>query len=112
MKKIAIPITEGKLSVHFGHCREFYICDVSEDNEISNETLQMAPSHEPGLLPRWLSEQGVTDVIAGGMGQRAISLFHDQNINVAVGAPPSQPRIIVEEFLAGTLELTINRCNH
>ncbi|MCK7542001.1 MAG: hypothetical protein MZV63_69485 [Marinilabiliales bacterium] len=32
--------------------------------------------HEPGLLPGWLAEKGVTDVIAGGMGQRAIGLFN------------------------------------
>lgn len=32
--------------------------------------------HEPGFLPVWLALQGVTHIIAGGMGQRAISLFN------------------------------------
>ena len=33
------------------------------------------PPHEPGVLPGWLHHLGADVIIAGGMGQRAISLF-------------------------------------
>jgi predicted Fe-Mo cluster-binding NifX family protein len=55
---------------------------------------------------------GVTDVIAGGMGQKAINLFHENNINVFVGAPMESPEALVRDFLADKLELTANYCNH
>jgi predicted Fe-Mo cluster-binding NifX family protein len=50
------------------------------------------PPHELVLLPGWLAEKGVTDVIAGGNGQRAIGLFTQQKINVYVGAPIKSPK--------------------
>ena len=31
--KFAIPLAEGKLTAHFGHCQEFALVEV-EDNEI------------------------------------------------------------------------------
>ncbi len=41
--KFAIPLAEGKLTAHFGHCQEFAIVEV-EDNEIKNkETLVPRP---------------------------------------------------------------------
>jgi len=36
MKKIAIPVSNGALSPHFGHCEIFYIYEV-ENNKILNE---------------------------------------------------------------------------
>jgi len=79
-KRIAIPLENGILCSHFGHCQQFAIID-TENKSISGETLVTPPPHEPGLLPGWLAEKGVTDVIAGGMGQRAIDLFNNQKIN-------------------------------
>ena len=38
----------------------------------------MPPEHRPGVYPRWVAALGVTDVIAGGIGQRAIDLFNEQ----------------------------------
>ena len=59
---------------------------ILSDKSITEVSLVTPPPHEPGLLPAWLAEKGVTDVIAGGMGQRAIDLFNHQKINVFVGA--------------------------
>ena len=112
MKKIAIPTTNGLLSAHFGHCEKFYVCNLDVNDKIIAEIYLPSPPHEPGLLPGWLSEQGVTDVIAGGMGQRAINLFNENKINVMVGAPQKPPRNIIEEFLSGNLILSPNYCNH
>ena len=84
--KIAIPMSGEELSAHFGHCDKFALLEV-EGKEIARQTLAVPPPHEPGLLPKWLKEQGVTLVIAGGMGQRAQSLFSENGIEVVCGAP-------------------------
>jgi predicted Fe-Mo cluster-binding NifX family protein len=68
--------------------------------------------HQPGLYPKWIAQHGVTDVIAGGMGQQAITLFNQQNINVFVGAPVKEPKLLVEDFLTGQLLLNANYCDH
>jgi len=38
MKKIAIPLENGRLCSHFGHCQQFAIVDV-ENNSIIGEQL-------------------------------------------------------------------------
>ena len=66
----------------------------------------------PGLLPRWLSEEGATIIIAGGMGNRARVLFEQRGIDVVVGAGADDPDRIVEHYLSGSLELGENACDH
>jgi predicted Fe-Mo cluster-binding NifX family protein len=110
-RKIAIPLENEILCSHFGHCQQFAIID-AENNLISGETIITPPPHEPGLLPGWLAEKGVTDVIAGGMGQRAINLFNQQNINVFVGAPIKNPADLAKDLLNNTLIAGANYCDH
>ncbi|HBZ66884.1 MAG TPA: ATPase [Bacteroidales bacterium] len=111
MKKVAIPLENGRLCSHFGHCQQFAIVDV-DNNAIVGENLITPPPHEPGLLPGWLAELGVTDVIAGGMGQRAINLFVEQNIKVNVGAESKSPKELVTDWLNTTLVTRVNTCDH
>jgi predicted Fe-Mo cluster-binding NifX family protein len=110
-KCIAIPLERGVLCPHFGHCEEFAILKTKEQ-EIVDETTVTPPEHQPGLYPGWIAQFGVTDVIAGGMGQRAIDLFHQQKINVFVGAPVQNARELVMSFLQDKLELQSNYCDH
>ncbi len=111
--KIAIPLAEGKLSMHFGHCAQFAIVDFDEAaKSIRGKDIVDAPPHEPGLLPKWLGEMGVGQIIAGGMGQRAQSLFQAQGINVIVGAPASTPEELVSSWSGGTLVSGSNMCDH
>ena len=109
--KFAIPLENGVLWSHFGHCQQFAIIDV-ENNAIICESLITPPPHEPGLLPGWLAERGVTDVIAGGMGQRALDMFSAQNIKVNVGAQPKSSRELVSDWLKNSLETGANACDH
>lgn len=110
-KRIAIPLENGILCSHFGHCQQFAIID-AEGQSISAENFITPPPHEPGLLPAWLAEKGVTDVIAGGMGQRAIDLFNIQKINVFVGAPVKNPKELADDLLNDTLTAGANYCDH
>jgi len=64
------------------------------------------------VLPAWLHGLGATVIIAGGMGQRAQSLFAQNQIAVVVGAPSDTPEQIVENFLKGSLQSGLNLCDH
>jgi len=111
--RIAIPLANGKLSMHFGHCERFALIDVDLDEKkiLKREDVD-APPHEPGLLPKWLAERGANVIIAGGMGGRAQGLFAEAGIEVVVGAPSEMPERLVGDFLAGTLQLGGNLCDH
>ena len=109
--KFAIPLAEGKLTAHFGHCKEFALLDV-EGNEIKKKDILIPPPHEPGVLPKWLHEQGADVIIAGGMGQRAIGLFEENKIKVVIGAPVAEPELLVKQYLDNTLSTGTNLCDH
>jgi ATP-binding protein involved in chromosome partitioning len=111
--KIAIPLTSGRLSSHFGHCEQFAIFDVDvNDKKIIGQELLVPPPHEPGLLPRWLSEHSVELVIAGGMGQRAQQLFEQNNIELILGAVDNTAQELVEQYMNHTLHSGQNICDH
>ncbi|MCU4164333.1 NifB/NifX family molybdenum-iron cluster-binding protein [Carboxylicivirga caseinilyticus] len=111
-KKIALPVNEtGILDAHFGHCKFFALVNTDGDKVISEEKV-VPPPHEPGLLPQWLGGKGVTDIIAGGMGQKAIQLFNQNGVNAFVGAPQLNAIELVKGHLDGTLNFTANYCNH
>ncbi|MBI5584203.1 MAG: P-loop NTPase, partial [Deltaproteobacteria bacterium] len=109
--KIAIPLAEGLLCNHFGHCEQFALIDL-KDQEITQQELVTPPPHEPGLLPRWLGEKGVNLIIAGGMGQRAITLFTERGIQVLTGAPQLSPEELIGHYLGQTLVTGANVCDH
>lgn len=111
-KKIAIPVdNNGTLDGHFGHCKFFAIFRI-EDEKIIVEDNIAPPAHEPGVLPKWLAEKGVTDVLAGGMGTRAIQIFNQNKVNVFVGAPKLNASELVKGFLDKTIDFSANYCDH
>jgi ATP-binding protein involved in chromosome partitioning len=109
--KVAVPLANGVLCNHFGHCETFAILPV-QDGQIGATELLTPPPHEPGVLPRWLGDLGVDLIIAGGMGQRAINLFTERGIRVITGAPNQDPVALVQSYLAGVLSTGPNVCDH
>ena len=111
--KIAIPVADGRLSAHFGHCEAFAIFEADQQaKEVASKSMHEAPPHEPGLLPRWLHELGADVIISGGMGQRAQELFAENGITVVVGAPAETPEELASAYLSGTLQAGENICDH
>lgn len=111
--KIAIPVADGRLCPHFGHCQQFALIDVDETTRQPAQTAFLTPPpHEPGVLPRWLHQQGAEVIIAGGMGQRAQQLFAENGIQVVVGAAADTPENIVQAYLNGSLVSGQNLCDH
>ena len=111
--RYAIPVTDGRLAAHFGHCEHFALIDVDETTKaIVRKELVASPGHQPGLLPLWLAGEGVSAVIAGGMGSRAQALFSENRIQVIVGAMGDDPEQIVLDYMRGILEAGDNICDH
>lgn len=109
--KFAIPLADGKLTAHFGHCKEFALIDV-EENIIKKKEIVVPPAHEPGVLPKWLHELGVNVIIAGGMGNKAQVLFNEQSIKVVTGAQPLEPEELINSYLNNALVTGNNLCDH
>ncbi len=111
--RIAVPLVQGKLSLHFGHCDQFAIFDIDDNTEkIINRKDATPPAHEPGVLPKWLHENNVSVIIASGMGQRAQQLFTQDGIKVVIGASGQSPEELVSAYLENTLETGDNICDH
>ena len=111
--KYAVPVTGGMLSPHFGHCEEFALFDIEEQEKvIINKELITSPEHQPGLLPIWLAGKGVSIIIAGGMGQRAQEIFQQHGISVVLGALETDPEKAVLSHINGTLATGDNVCDH
>jgi len=111
--KYAVPVSGGVVSAHFGHCEQFALIDVDETKKkVLKKELVNSPGHEPGLLPKWLAEEGVSMVIAGGMGSRAQNLFQQNRIGVIIGVLESDPEKAVISHLNGALSTGGNICDH
>ena len=111
--RYAIPVSSGGLSAHFGHCEQFALIDVDEaKNEIVRKEIIPSPGHEPGLLPVWLAEKGVSVIIASGMGSRAQELFRQNRIKVIINVVEANPEKAVLDYIGGRLEVGDDVCDH
>ncbi|HEU65094.1 MAG TPA: ATPase [Chloroflexi bacterium] len=111
--RFAVPVTGSKVAAHFGHCSHFALFDVDEaTKEIVKKELIASPGHQPGFLPSWLAEEGVSVVIASGMGSRAQAIFNENRIQVVVGVLGDDPEKVVLDFIKGELATGNNICDH
>lgn len=113
MEKVifAIPVSEGKLAAHFGHCEQFALVE-TKNGKIKSTSMQTPPPHEPGVLPKWLHDQGVSIVLAGGVGSKAKQLFEESNVKVITGVPMDSPESLVNQYLSESLVTGDNICDH
>lgn len=105
--KIAIPVKDGNLSDHFGTANKFAIFD-DQTNQTDYVT---SPEHQPGLYPKFLKERDVDCVVTGGIGQRAVSLLHEFDIDIIIAESDSVENII-EKFKKDDLNESENKCDH
>jgi predicted Fe-Mo cluster-binding NifX family protein len=111
MKKIAMPLTNGMLSAHFGHCQNFGIYTV-ENNQMVKFEQVVPPPHEPGAYPKWLHELGVELIVAGGMGPKAVQLFSKNGIDIHAGTPGDAPEKVMGDYLSHSLNSEKPSCHH
>lgn len=109
--RIAVPMAQGELCAHFGHCEVFGIVDV-EDGKVVKEEYLTPPPHAPGVIPNWLAEQKVNVVLTGGMGPMAQNLMRQNGIEVITGVSGGSLKDVIEAYLSGRLVLGSNVCDH
>lgn len=103
MKRIAIPVSEEKLSEYFGQCSHYEIFEIDMDI-IHRKVAEIPPYNDITKLPEWVASQGITDVITYKIDKLIISLFMQNKINLFVGIKVNTPQAIIEEYLNGTLK--------
>lgn len=107
--RIAISVVEGKgldsaVSHHFGRCPYYVLVDIEngEIQEVRSVENPFVQSHQPGMVPGFIRDQGVDVMISGGMGRRALGFFEEYGIDVATGAD-STAKESLKRYLAGEL---------
>ena len=110
-RTVAIPISGGQLDPHFGHCEQFAFIKIL-NGQIGPTRFQAPPAHEPGVLPRWLHEQGADVAIVGDMGDQARDLLNQKGVEVIIGAPIDAPEALVRQYLDNRLSTGENLCTH
>lgn len=117
-QRIAIAIEENGseelVAEHFGRCIKFNVCKLDEQNNIlKNETFfnPLAGEHSGACqLPGYVKQFNVTTIIAGGMGQKAVSNFLSYGIDV-ITAPGLRYEEALSMFIQGKL-VGYESCKH
>jgi ATP-binding protein involved in chromosome partitioning len=97
--KIAIPISEGRLFPSVGKATEFAIFHIQNQQIIKKEILH-PPSHAPNVFPGWLHELGVSVIISGNMGPKAMENFRAKGTTVITGFSGTIPDELVQQYLS------------
>ena len=107
---IAIPTDGTRVADHFGRCQKYTLFNF-ENNSVNNVRELINPGHEPGFLPKYLSEQGVNCIIASGMGRKAQDLFNQYQIEMLLGCQ-GEINNVIEMYKSKTLIAGESTCNH
>jgi len=103
--KIAVPLTENKqIDDHFGHCEYYGVYTVSDSKEITD--MQILPSPQgcgcKSNIAMDLAGDGVTVMLAGGMGEGAVNVLSNFGIKVIRGCSGDATEV-VKMFISGNL---------
>lgn len=82
---------------HFGHCDYFIVYDI-QGKTIEGSSMIKNPPHQKGYLPKFLKEQGIDVVIAGGIGKMAVDLLKDLGIECYMNVE-GDAETVIEEFI-------------
>lgn len=110
--KIAIPSKDEKLCAHFGNCESFTFVEINpETKEILNTESKVPEDGISCQSASWISEQGASIVLAGGMGMRPQMIFAQNGVKVVAGCPELPIKEVVTSYMNDTLTLGENTCN-
>lgn len=96
---------EADMSMHFGHCDLYTLVDVRDKAVKGVRTLPGVPHEEGGCLAavQYLAGQGVTALLAGGMGMRPLTGFQRAGIEVWFAGACATVGDAVNAWLQGRL---------
>jgi predicted Fe-Mo cluster-binding NifX family protein len=103
---------DGEVSAHFGRCPAYVLAQV-DGGRVGDARVVPNPyfgGHQPGVMPQFINQLGANVILAGGMGPRAVQMFHGFGIEVATGAV-GNVRKVLEAYLRGEVRGTVP-CAH
>ncbi len=109
---LALPLTASDtFSPHYGAATKAGLFEVDpEHRTVLRAVAVFPPEPEPCGWADWLGAQGVTVILAGGMGRGAQQRMKAAGIEVIAGVPTTAPIKLVNAWLAGTLVAGTNTC--
>jgi predicted Fe-Mo cluster-binding NifX family protein len=111
--KVAVPTRGNEVDDHFGHCENYTIFSIGEDNKIEKSEILPSPqgcgckSNIAGIL----QQMGVTVLLAGNMGEGALHVLKKHDIDVYRGNQ-GDARQITESFLQGKISDSGEGCHN
>ena len=111
--KIAVPVTkENQIDGHFGHCESYNIFTLSDKNEIT-EVKNVASPQGCGCksdIASVLAADGVTIMLAGGIGGGAINVLNNSGIEVVRGCS-GDAKEVVKLYVSGLVKDSGSSCH-
>jgi predicted Fe-Mo cluster-binding NifX family protein len=111
--KIAVPVTsDNNIDSHFGHCESYSVFTITENNEIS-DTKKVESPQGCGCksdIASVLASDGVTVMLAGGIGAGAINVLNNSGIEVVRGCSGNALET-VKLFLSGSVSDSGSSCH-
>ena len=112
--KIAVPITkENKIDGHFGHCESYGVFTISDNKEIAS-IRNVQSSQGCGCksdIASVLATDGVSLLLAGGIGGGAVNVLNSNGIEVVSGCSGDATEV-VKQYLSGLVEDSGSSCHH
>lgn len=102
MRRIAIPISDEKISPKFGECEIFRIYEVENEMVLQHYNLLKSEKNLENL-PDLLANENVTDAIVNKIDKSIISSFMKKKINLFIGFSQEDPDLLIEKYLDGSL---------
>jgi hypothetical protein len=102
MKKVAIPVLNGKLSQYFGQCSHFLVFEGKRGNT-PGQRLDSPLFNSAAEIPAWASKLGITDMIVYKIDPELLPFFIKNKINLFVGVSSDDPSRLFDDYLNGRL---------
>ncbi len=111
--KIAVPVTStNQVDGHFGHCEFYSIYNISTDGKITE--INTIPSVQgcgcKSNIAGVLAADGVTIMLAGGIGGGAINVLNNAGIDVIRGCE-GDAQEVVKSYISGSISDSGESCH-
>jgi predicted Fe-Mo cluster-binding NifX family protein len=112
--KIALPVTNtNQIDDHFGHCDYYSVYTINDKNKITE--VQTIPSPQgcgcKSNIAGILAANGVSIMLAGGIGGGAINVLNNSGIEVVRGCSGDAYEVVTS-YLAGKINDSGETCSH
>ena len=108
--KIALSMDGEHLSKHFGHCESFWIYEIAKNRIISHNTINNS-CERPSLIPGFLKNKDIEEVISAGIGQGAINMLTEAGIK-SMRVDMEDPQKVIKAYVSGEIKDLGGKCGN